>query len=484
MSGFRLVDLAKPFLPLLPEVELPIGSLPFDDKVMYTIGASFVYLLAQLPVYGGAKVTGDPISFLRPAFGAERGTLLEFGVFPIISSGIIFQLLAGLKLIKVNLANRTDRQLFQSLQKLFAIFQYVVLTNIFVATGYYGYNLSFWQVILINFQLITTGFIMTLTTEVIDKGYGFGSGCLTFVTVNASSNFVGDILGINAVKTTRGSETQGAVINLIGQIRNAPFKNAILNAFTRPYLPNLIQGYVTLATLAVAIYLQNFRIELPIRSNRVRAVNNIYPIRLLYTGAMPLLFSYVVLFYLNIIGYTIVNLGLKNDSSNPLVKVLGAYTSTAFGGSFVVEKPSIIYFFSPPASLTQAITSPLKTIGFALIVIVSSAFFANTWSLISGSAPRDIAQQFKEQGISLAGRRDISISKELNRVIPVAAVSGATVLAVVSLIGDFFGGKGKSAGVLIACGAAFSFLEIIATEYQQSGGSQNFSQLFGGLGQQ
>lgn len=454
-------------------------QLTFDDKVIYTIGTAFLYLFAQLPVYGDSKISNDPIYFLRPVFGAEKGTLLEFGVFPIISSGLIFQLLAGLRLIKVNFNQRGDRELFQTLQKVFTIFQYFVLTNLFLFTGYFGYNLTFWQYILINLQLVGTGFVFTLVSEIIDKGYGFGSGALTFVTVNISTNFVGDVIGLNSVKTTRGFESVGALINLVKNLRNKPFKNAIVEAFTRSYLPNLSQVYITTATLLFCIYLQNFRLELPIRSNRVRSVNNVYPIRLLYTGSLPLLFSYVVLFYINIFGYSIVQLVFKNDPNQVAVKIIGHYVTTGFNSNFFVEKPSILYFFAPSKGLFDSLISPLKTLVFFGTVLVTSAWFANIWCSISGSAPRDLANQFKEQGISIAGRRDVSISKELQRVIPVAAVSGAAVLASLSQVGEIFGTDGKNAAIIVAIGAAFGFLELIATDFQQSGGSQNFGSIFG-----
>ncbi|KAH3679882.1 hypothetical protein WICMUC_000625 [Wickerhamomyces mucosus] len=480
MSGFRLIDLAKPFVPLLPEIEKPYSALSFDDKVVYTIAAGIIYILAQLPVYGTSSITNDPIYWIRPIFGAEKGTLLEFGAFPIISSGLIFQLLASLRVIKVNFQSRTDRELFQTSQKIFSIFQYFLLTNLFLLTGYFGYNLSFYQIIAINLQLVGAGFVFTLISEIIDKGYGFGSGALTFTTVNIAANFVGDFVGISSVHTTRGWERQGALINLISNIRTKPFTNAIVDSFTRSYLPNLTQFYAVAATILGAVYLQNFRIDLPIRSNKVRSVSNVFPIKLLYTGALPLLFSYVVLFYINIVGYAIVNGIFKNDPTHIAVKILGHYVTGGFSGNFVVENFSLLYLFSPSSGLFASLLSPIKTIVFFGTIALSSALFANTWSVNSGSGPKDIAAQFKDQGVSISGRRDVSVSKELARVIPVAAVSGGLALAVLAEAGEVFGANGKAAAAVVAVGSAFSFLEEIASDFQQSGGSQNFGQFFGG----
>lgn len=48
---------------------------------------------------------------------SNRGTLMELGITPIISSGMVFQLLAGTHLIDVNLDLKTDRELYQTAQK-------------------------------------------------------------------------------------------------------------------------------------------------------------------------------------------------------------------------------------------------------------------------------------------------------------------------------------------------------------------------------
>lgn len=42
---------------------------------------------------------------------------MELGISPIISSGMVFQLLAGTHLIDVNLDLKSDRELYQTAQK-------------------------------------------------------------------------------------------------------------------------------------------------------------------------------------------------------------------------------------------------------------------------------------------------------------------------------------------------------------------------------
>lgn len=81
-----------------------------------------------------------------------------------------------------------------------------------------------------------------------------------------------------------------------------------------------------------------------------------------------------------------------------------------------------------------------------------------------------MAKEFKEQGLILAGRREHNIAKELNKSIHLASAIGATIIAVISVIGELLGLKGKAASMVIGVCGGFSLLELITLEYQQSGG--------------
>jgi preprotein translocase subunit SecY len=59
----------------------------------------------------------DPLYWLRVILASNKGTLMELGISPIITSGMIMQLLAGAKIIEVNQSSKEDRDLFQGAQK-------------------------------------------------------------------------------------------------------------------------------------------------------------------------------------------------------------------------------------------------------------------------------------------------------------------------------------------------------------------------------
>lgn len=54
---------------------------------------------------------------MRAILASNRGTLMELGISPIITSGTIMQLLAGANLITVDQNVKEDRILFNGAQK-------------------------------------------------------------------------------------------------------------------------------------------------------------------------------------------------------------------------------------------------------------------------------------------------------------------------------------------------------------------------------
>ena len=110
----------------------------------------------------------------------------------------------------------------------------------------------------------------------------------------------------------------------------------------------------------------------------------------------------------------------------------------------------IAYYISAPHSLTAALTDPLHTVIYIFFICSACAMFSKTWIEVSGSGPRDVAKQLKDQSMTLAGHRDASIYKELKRVIPTAAAFGGATLGLLSVVADMMGALGSGTGILMA----------------------------------
>jgi protein transport protein SEC61 subunit alpha len=203
--------------------------------------------------------TSDPLYWLRMMMASNRGTLMELGITPIISSGMVFQLLAGTHLIDVNLDLKSDRELYQTAQKLLAIILSFGQACVFVLTGLYGLpaDLGAGICVLLVVQLLTAALIVILLDELLQKGYGLGSGISLFIATNICESIVWKAFSPTTVNTGRGPEFEGAIIALVHLLITWPNKQlALREAFYRQNLPNIMNLLATILVFSVVIYLQ------------------------------------------------------------------------------------------------------------------------------------------------------------------------------------------------------------------------------------
>ena len=55
------------------------------------------------------------------------------------------------------------------------------------------------------------------------------------------------------------------------------------------------------------------------------------------------------------------------------------------------------YYISPPRTLHAALVDPIHTVLYIMFMATVCAIFSKTWIEVSGSGPRDIAKQLKDQ---------------------------------------------------------------------------------------
>ena len=86
--------------------------------MLWTAITLFIFLVCcQIPLFGiMSSDSADPFYWIRVILASNRGTLMELGISPIVTSGLIMQLLAGAKLLDVGDTPK-DRALFNGAQK-------------------------------------------------------------------------------------------------------------------------------------------------------------------------------------------------------------------------------------------------------------------------------------------------------------------------------------------------------------------------------
>merc|ERR1712154_576282 len=186
--------------------------------------------------------------------------------------------------ITVNTSDPKERQLYACAQKLLGLGITLAEAILYVFSGMYGD----WQTLgLGNCILI----IVLLLDEVLQKGYGMGSGISLFIATNICENIVWRAFSPTTINLGGGPEFEGAVIAFFYLLitRNNKF-SALREAFYRKNLPNLTNLMATIIVFLVVIYVQGFRVDLPLKHVKARGISNqTYPIKLFYTSNIPVI---------------------------------------------------------------------------------------------------------------------------------------------------------------------------------------------------
>lgn len=103
-EGSKLLHYMRPAISVIPEIETPVTTITQESKQIWTAIVILVYLLCcQIPLYGIIKSTeADPLYWMRVILASNRGSLMELGISPLVTSSMIMQLLAGAKILKVD----------------------------------------------------------------------------------------------------------------------------------------------------------------------------------------------------------------------------------------------------------------------------------------------------------------------------------------------------------------------------------------------
>ena len=101
------------------------------------------------------------------------------------------------------------------------------------------------------------GLVVLLLDELLQKGYGLGSGISLFIATNICETIVWKAFSPATINTGRGTEFEGAVIALFHLLATRSDKiRGLKEAFYRQNLPNLMNLMATVLVFAIVIYFQ------------------------------------------------------------------------------------------------------------------------------------------------------------------------------------------------------------------------------------
>jgi len=257
----------------------------------------------------------------------------------------------------------------------------------YVLSGMYGEikDLGAGNAILIIMQLFFAGIIVIMLDELLQKGYGVGSGISLFIATNICENIVWKAFSPTTINTGRGTEFEGAIIALFHLLVTRTDKvKALKEAFYRNNLPNIWSLLATAFVFLLVIYFQGFRVDLPVKYQKYRGQQGSYPIKLFYTSNIPIILQTALVSNL----YFFSQLLYRRYSTNLLVQLLGRWQDVEGGmGSTSIPIGGLAYYVSPPATLAEILYDPFHAIFYFTFILVSCALFSKTWIEVSGSSP-------------------------------------------------------------------------------------------------
>ena len=467
MTG-KFIRFFTPFVRVMPEIKAPQREVSFKEKLLWTVVALVIYLImSNIPLYGvNVTETTDYYYWLRVILASQRGTLTELGIGPIVTAGLIMQLLLGSKIIKVDMSDPYDRSMFSGSQKVFAMFLTIFNIVAYILGGAFG-SLTLSDGTFVFLQLFLAGIVIILLDELLQKGWGIGSGVSLFIAAGVAGQIFWNLFSFIAAED---GLARGVVVGFF-QALGDPSYNIADFIFRGNRLPSLFGGITTLIIFLIVIWFESTRVEIPLAYKGYRGFKGKYPMKLLYVSNIPVILVNALYANFLFFGQMLAgpNSALRGQGFDFLIDLIGRFDDIPAGGgagNYLVPNYGLLYFLTPPQGLDQLIADPIRAIIYLIFFIFLCVMLGRVWVDVSGLAPRDIAQQIIDSGMQIPGFRssDKIIERILKRYIPTLIILNGIIIAVLSFFADSLGALTSGTGLLIAIGIVHQYSESLAKE--------------------
>ncbi|HUW48681.1 MAG TPA: preprotein translocase subunit SecY, partial [Patescibacteria group bacterium] len=433
MAG-RFLSLFKPIARIVPEIKKPERRVRFNEKIFWTALVLVVFLvMSEVPLYGITKSALGELAALRIIFASSRGSLMELGIGPIVTAGLILQLLAGSKMIQADMGNSEDRGLFTTASKVFSIVLTGVQSSAYIIGGMYG-SLSGNIAIIVFLQLIAAGMIVLMLDELVQKGWGFGSGISLFIMAGVAQHiFWQAFTPLSGV----GEEAQGLTYGFFWALGQVIAEGKPLSMiWLRGQNPSLMGLIATIAAFLVIIYMEGVRVELPLSYAGYKGYRSRYPIKLLYVSNLPVIFASAL--FANVYFFSQLFWSMNNQplpGTNVWMDLLGQFQvnqppAGSTGSASIQSVGGLVYYVTAPRNFTDVMGDPVRALVYLGILIAFCVVFSLTWLEVGGLGPSTVAKQLVDAGMEIPGyrRSGRAVEQVLKRYIPAVTVLGGVVV--------------------------------------------------------
>ncbi|MCW4021570.1 MAG: preprotein translocase subunit SecY [archaeon] len=465
MAG-KFLSMFGPLSRFMPEVGSPTRKVSFNEKLFWTAMALIIYLVMSQVNLFNVNSGNQNFDAYQVIFASNQGSLTTLGIGPIVTGGLILQLLIGSSIIKADLGHPEDRALFTAATKFFSILLTVVQASAYLLGGVFG-QLDTVTSVIIFLQLIFAGIVLMLLDEMMQKGWGLGSGISLFILGGVAQRIMWDSFGISAI--VADGHNYGAFIALGEVIAGG---HPIVDAFLRFDLesgalttyPSMIGLIATVIVFVLVIYMEGVRVELPISHANYRGFRGKYPIKLLYVSNLPVIFASALFANVAVLAQILYSQSWGPD--NWFVQLIGTYSVPTDAGVAPQLTGGLAYYLTAPNGIAGLVADPLRAGIYAVIMVVFAVIFSLTWLEVGGLGASTVAKQLVDSGMQIPGfrRSGKSIELILQRYIPVVTVLGGAIIGLIAAVAGFFGVFGTGTGILLAVGILYQYYQLLVQE--------------------
>ena len=449
----KIVAKAEPYVPQVPK---PKKKLSLQTKLTWTCGALVIYLvMGQTPLFGATAPEFDFLAFARVIFASQQGSLVELGIGPIVTGGLLMQLLRGSDILKFDFKNPAERGVFQTATKL-VTYIVIVAESAVYGVAVYGPNISEPAVMYILIgQLMGASVIVMFLDELIQKGWGLGSGISIFIAAGVAQQILWSIFS----PLPAGDGGSIGIFPYIGQM--VQYGDVAESLFRSNQLPSIFGLALTAGILLILVYTQGMKVEIPIVSTKYRGFAATYPIKMMYVSNIPVILASALTANAVFLGQMFwAQFNPRN--ANQFLNVLGQFDPTSpsspIGG--------LIYYITPPRGLDALALDPTRGVLYVLFMIGIVIVFGKLWVELGGLSSKKAAQNLLDADVQVPGfrRSNKPIESLLNRYIPSVTLLGSMILGLIAGVSDVLGVFGTGIGVLLTVDILINYYNQLVKE--------------------
>jgi protein transport protein SEC61 subunit alpha len=446
----------------VPQVPKPKKKISLTEKFVWTGIALFAYLImGQIPLYG---VTDAPkfdfLQFARVIFAAQQGTLMELGIGPIVTAGLLMQLLKGSDLIKLDFKNPDDRSLFTSATKI------VTIMVICAEGGLYGASVygpltadeAPFAIYIVIAQLIGSSIIVMLMDELVQKGWGVGSGLSLFIMAGIAQSILWSVFSV-----VPGSDGPVGVFPfVISHATDGHIGDALLRT---GQLPSIMGLGLTVTVILILVYIEGIHVDVPIVSTKYRGFTAVYPIKLLYTSVIPVILTSALIANAVFMGQMLwANYNPTNQS--PVFNYIAQFDPNPQGGGQATPTGGILYYLTSPRTFEHVVADPLRSVLYVIIYTAIVTVFSRLWVELGGLSARTAAKNLLDADVQVPGfrRAEGSVEVLLGKYIPSLTIMSGIILGLLASLSDILNVFGSGTGLLLMVNIMVSYYQTLVKE--------------------